>query len=183
MEIYPDRIDVLNPGGLWGGKTLDNLADGTSRCRNDLLMSLVSSIPSSSRVAAPAEGQGSGIGMMERELQARNLPALEFEAGFDFFRVRFHRSIPGEGRVQLRSSGVQNELSSAQREVLALFGGDPLLELSVREISSSLGLPIGTTRARLKRLVGSQLLVPTAPATDRLRRYRLAKSYEKGKED
>ncbi|MBK9102948.1 MAG: hypothetical protein IPM90_16120 [Austwickia sp.] len=42
VDVYPDRVVVANPGGLWGGKTEENLDDGTSRCRNQTLMQLLS---------------------------------------------------------------------------------------------------------------------------------------------
>ncbi len=44
VDIYPDRVEITNPGGLWGGKTLDNIADGTSLCRNAALMRLMSAV-------------------------------------------------------------------------------------------------------------------------------------------
>lgn len=45
VDIYSDRVEVTSPGGLWGGKTIDNLADGSSRCRNASLMKLMTSVP------------------------------------------------------------------------------------------------------------------------------------------
>lgn len=38
IDIYEDRVEVVNPGGLWGGKSRANLADGRSCCRNATLM-------------------------------------------------------------------------------------------------------------------------------------------------
>lgn len=45
VDVYSDRVEITSPGGLWGGKTIDNLADGTSRCRNACLMKLMASVP------------------------------------------------------------------------------------------------------------------------------------------
>lgn len=34
VDIYPDRVEVSNPGGLWGGVTLATIGSGVSCCRN-----------------------------------------------------------------------------------------------------------------------------------------------------
>ena len=37
VDVFDDRVEVTNPGGLYGGKTRENLFDGSSRCRNATL--------------------------------------------------------------------------------------------------------------------------------------------------
>lgn len=90
VDIFADRIEITNPGGLWGGKTLETLGDGQSRCRNSALMQLVSRIEYSTE-GAPAEGQGSGVRLMIREMQSRALDEPRFEAGMDYFKVVLQR--------------------------------------------------------------------------------------------
>ena len=87
VDVYSDRVVITNPGSLWGGKTLKNIADGVSKCRNDTLMRLMTSIPLPGGSGITAEGQGSGILFMINEMQSRALETPRFEAGFDSFTV------------------------------------------------------------------------------------------------
>lgn len=92
VDIYPDRVEVTNPGGLWGGKTLDNMADGISLCRNAALMRLMSAVELPGGTGRPAEGGGGGVPFMIRVMQSRTLTAPEFKADIDSFRVRLGRN-------------------------------------------------------------------------------------------
>lgn len=87
IDIYRDRVEVTSPGGLWGGKTLANLADGTSRCRNSTLMHLMETMPVRNGDGLHAERQGSGIPFMINMMRERGLPDPEFYAGIDQFKV------------------------------------------------------------------------------------------------
>lgn len=87
VDIYRDRVEVTSPGGLWGGKTLANLADGTSRCRNSTLMHLMETLPSHNDDGLHAERQGSGVPFMINMMRERGLPDPEFYAGIDQFKV------------------------------------------------------------------------------------------------
>lgn len=57
VDIFEDRVEVINPGGLWG-KSKDDLADGRSCCRNATLMRLLSLAPLPDGSGSPAEGSG-----------------------------------------------------------------------------------------------------------------------------
>lgn len=92
VDIYPDRVEITNPGGLWGGKTLDNIADGTSLCRNSALMRLMSAVELPGGTGRPAEGGGGGIPFMIRVMQSKTLTAPDFEADINSFKVRLGRS-------------------------------------------------------------------------------------------
>ena len=87
VDVFPDRVVITNPGGLWGGKTLENIDDGKSMCRNDTLMKLMSTIPLPNGRGITAEGRGSGILFMINEMQSRALKAPHFEADLDSFTV------------------------------------------------------------------------------------------------
>lgn len=89
VDIYPDRVEITNPGGLWGGKTLDNIADGTSLCRNAALMRLMSAVELPGGTGRPAEG---GVPFMIRAMQSKTLTAPDFKANIDSFKVRLGRS-------------------------------------------------------------------------------------------
>lgn len=87
VDIYPDRIEIINPGGLWGGKTKENIGDGTSACRNASLMRLMSMMPLPGGEGIPVEGNGSGVPLMRSAMASRALAEPEFDPQIDHFRV------------------------------------------------------------------------------------------------
>jgi ATP-dependent DNA helicase RecG len=95
VDVYPDRVVVTSPGGLWGGKTVDNLDDGSSRCRNQTLLQLLQSVPFPDGGGVSAEGQGGGIKLMIHEMESHALD-----------RPRF-RVTPDQVSVELRRHGAE----------------------------------------------------------------------------
>ena len=45
MDIYQDRVEIGNPGGLYGGRTVANLDEGIPVSRNKVLANLLRSVP------------------------------------------------------------------------------------------------------------------------------------------
>lgn len=177
VDVYADRVEVTNPGGLWGGKTLDNLGDGATRCRNPWLVRLMRLMPVAGEVGQGylVERQGSGIALMRRSMAAAGLPAPEFADGVDQFRLVLRRRlVPGAGGAT-RTPGVSfglSPLSSSQEAILATLSAS--VPKGVREVSNETGLSLAVVRAHMRGLVDRGLVLPTAPATSRNRRYLLA---------
>ncbi|WEV46731.1 putative DNA binding domain-containing protein [Bifidobacterium sp. ESL0690] len=114
VDIYPNRVEVSNPGGLWGGATTENLADGTSRCRNAALIVLVRDAPIPGEgTATTVEGQGSGIPFVLRQLEQRGLPKPTFRATADQFTVILWRADPALPPLLLGYSGPSGQSASA----------------------------------------------------------------------
>ncbi len=166
IDIFDDRIEVTNPGGLFGSKTRENLADGLSCCRNPTLMKLMALVPLPAAAGSPAEGNGSGVPMMIRECARRGLAAPEFRPGFDTFKVVFWRPTYEGG---LRAEAVAPADDAGVLAAIECRG-----EASVREIADETGLNVSQVRYRLKRLLESGVITATAPATSKDRKYRLA---------
>ena len=49
IELYPDRLEVHSPGGLWGGQSIDSIYSGQSRSRNPILARLLTDVPFTGR--------------------------------------------------------------------------------------------------------------------------------------
>lgn len=168
VDVFSDRIVVTSPGGLWGGKTLDSLGDGVTRCRNDLLMKLLRMTSVGGDGPFIAEGQGSGIPMMREEMRAAGLPEPEFSTDIDLFRVTLWR--PG-GR---RTEGVRIRLSMrSPSEQAVLSSISSTVPRSARDISKETGLSLATVRVHLKKLVDAGVIIPTAGQRSKNRRYLL----------
>ena len=158
VDVFDDRIEVVNPGGLYGGKTRENLFDGSSRCRNATLVKLMSLVPLPDGAGSPAEGNGSGIPMMLDAMRAHGLAEPLFCPGFDRFKVVLYRS-----KVEQVDHGGDLIMAALKRYD----------ELGTRELAEHTGLTVSQVRTRVNALIAQGKLEPTAAATSRNRKYRL----------
>ncbi len=160
VDVYPDRVEITNPGGLWADRTIDNIAEGRSVSRNEALARLLSQVLNEEG-ARVAENQGSGVPRMIHTMQAHGLPAPTFYDRVGSFTVTLPRFGlitsdvqrwldefgPGENRVQdvalvfARDQGavtpqmLRNHLGvdsdDARRELLALVASGKLKQIGV----------------------------------------------------
>lgn len=91
VDVFADRVEITNPGGLWGGVTLDNLGDGTSRCRNQMLLPLMQHVATRGQDGFTVEGQGGGVRLMFTEMEANALEHPRFVASPDQVKVTLTR--------------------------------------------------------------------------------------------
>ena len=121
VDIFADRLEITSPGGLWGGKTLENLDNGISSSRNQRLLPLMQRIAPEGTTGFAVEGQGSGIPLMINEMRARALERPQFEAAHDQVRVTLMRhgaEVP-EHRAWLREL-TDRDLSSHEDAALLI---------------------------------------------------------------
>ncbi|MBQ9002868.1 MAG: putative DNA binding domain-containing protein [Eggerthellaceae bacterium] len=175
VDVYADRVEVISPGGLWGGKTIENLDDGQSRCRNASLMRLAALLPMAGDGGKVAEGGGTGVSMMLAEMAAARLPEPAFVERPDCFTVRFERGGLTNGEIwfsprlemPLPADVSPHRLTKAA--VLALLSADE--PLGVQDLSKMTGAKPAALRAHLRNLIADGEVVATAPANDKSRRY------------
>lgn len=158
VNVYPNRIEVWSPGGLWGTRTRENLAEGISECRNDLLMSLVEGVPILDLDQKIAEGNGTGIPFMINEMKSRALGGPEFDVGLDHFVVRLGRFGTEilENRRWIESVTGQ-DLDRTDEAVLLLIRSR--FEASVEDVHRELGLDSDEVRSVFKRLESQGLVL------------------------
>jgi ATP-dependent DNA helicase RecG len=184
VDIYPDRVEVTSPGGLWGGKTVENIADGNSECRNPTLQRLLREVHAEG-IGPVVEGQGSGVPLMINEMRANALPAPEFEAGPDQVKVivRRHGVQETEERPQQdadqkavdKHSNASHVLTPSEAEVAAVLSTET--PQSIREIAEVTGRRLPGLRPVLRRLVDAGLAIATAPTSSRNRKYLAAERH------
>lgn len=159
VDVFPDRVLVTSPGGLWGGKTLENLDDGTSECRNPVLMQLLQAVPFRNGPGLTVEGQGGGIKLMIHEMEAHALDRPTF------------RVTPAEVVVELRRHGVEvpelrtwlRSVTDEQltgREDAALLIAKREGTVSVARLREDLRIDSDDARVLLDGLASSGLLHP-----------------------
>lgn len=92
VHMYPDFIEIENPGGLYRGLSLEDLGKRSIR-RNRLIADLLHRSGFIERV-------GSGFSRMENALLENSNPPLEVQAS-NFFNIRFHKRLLGIEPQQL----------------------------------------------------------------------------------
>ncbi|HXA61837.1 MAG TPA: ATP-binding protein [Streptosporangiaceae bacterium] len=172
VEMYPDRLLVRNPGGLFGSVTDDDLGrEGVSSSRNSVLAALLQEVrlPDSDRVVC--ENRGTGIPTMLEQLRRSGSATVRFVNTISRFTTVFTRlDTSPELRLVQRTPGEQPVPSGRATEILALFSDDR--ELRAADVIEATGLGRAMALRYLSRLVDSGHLAASAPKASRNRTYR-----------
>lgn len=176
VELFPDRLTVTSPGGLFGNVRLEALGETrVSSSRNARLAALLQEAGDPLTGRPVAENRGSGIGMMISQVRRDTGVVPLFSANLDFFRVTIPRTSPvtAEFRNWATAVGDGQEFSPQQLSALALAkeGYDidvalmRRLGLSAHEGRRELGelLDLGVLLPRKARDDGSYRLSPGLP--------------------
>ncbi len=163
VDVYPDRVVVTNPGGLWGGKTVENIDDGVSRCRNQTLLQILQHAPEPSGEGAVAEGQGSGVRSMINTMAARGLDRPHFRATPDQVSVELRRhgvEVP-EVLRWAREAAHGADLSRPEETALIIAKRDG--HVSVATLREALGMDSDLVRPVLRHLAERSILALVGP--------------------
>jgi ATP-dependent DNA helicase RecG len=168
VNLYLDRLEVLNPGGLYGVVTIDRLGgSGISSARNQRLSTLLEDVayPDGGMVA---ENRGSGFAVMEHALAQAGMPDPLPRDDIATFSLSLFRSA-------VRSSGIadpvrQDSTSSANEVIHFIQGSDA--EVGAAQIVEATGLSRTAVVNQLNKLLESGRIEATAPPKSPKRRYR-----------
>lgn len=115
VRIYPDRIEIQNPGGLHGPVTIDRLGEpGVQSARNALLARLLEEL-------GPMENRGSGIQTILKAMRQAHLAPPRFEDRGTLFKVMFlnHTLLTDDVLTWLQQFASMPMLNDRQRYALA----------------------------------------------------------------
>lgn len=160
VDVYPDRVEVISPGGFWGDRTKDNVADGRSEKRNETLATLLRDVRIPGSRGGLAEAQGSGIPRMIDAMRQHGLPAPSYASStIDHVIVRLDRFglLDPEMETWLENLPGDASRSPAERSALAL--AKTAGHVNVADLRSNLGLDSDDCRDLLGRLLGDGLLI------------------------
>jgi ATP-dependent DNA helicase RecG len=176
VELFPDRLTVMSPGGLFGNVRLESLGEHrASSSRNARLAALLQEAGDPLTGRPVAENRGSGISMMISRVRRDTGVVPLFNSNLDFFRVAVPRSSPVTTEIRYWAEHVSGdqELSRTQVAALALakagYDVDSALMrrlgLSTAEARRELGqlLDLGLLMPRKARDTGSYRLSPGLP--------------------
>jgi predicted HTH transcriptional regulator len=165
IQLFPDRLTILNPGGLFGPVTPDRLGEaGIAAACNPVLMKLLEDTLAPEENRLVCENRGSGISAMLAALADAGLAAPRFVDRIVSFEVTFQALVATEenttgalygngtsgGEAGVGCADRRRPLKRAdrRRELLGLLRERG--ELTRSEIAAALGLGDETTRKCLQ---------------------------------
>ena len=172
VELFPDRLTVTSPGGLFGNVRLETLGQsGTSSSRNARLAALLQEAGDPVTGRPVAENRGSGISMMISQVRRDTGLVPLFAASLNEFRVTIPRTslVTPELRAWARRLSRGQDLSEAQISVLVLASAGYDVDIALLR---RLGLGSSDGRRQLSQLRDLGLLQPRRARDDGS--YRLA---------
>lgn len=165
VDIYPDRVEIISPGGLWADRTVDNIDEGRSVSRNQRLASLLSQVIAADNYQV-AQNQGSGVPRMLTAMQHQGLvPGFVDEiSSFTVTLPRFglidqeHQNLlarigPGENRTQDIALSLAHDLGAVSPQILR----------------QHLGVDSDDARRELRILAAKERLIELTPDSFRLK--------------
>lgn len=183
VEMYPDRLEVRNPGGLFGPVQIDSLGTETlSSARNSALLKMLEDVKIPGEDRTVCENRGSGIRTMLTALRAAGMSTPEFTDKISSFTVRFpNHTLLNTGFVDWIAALHESGLTHSQIVALAhmregalidnpkyrQIGGvdsrvatQELQDLVVRELAEQEGTGRWATYTLAPRLGDSEGLAP-----------------------
>src|ERR1700733_10367305 len=170
--MYPDRLVIKNPGGLFGPVTIDSLGEeGISSARNATLIKLLEDVPLPGETRTVCENRGSGIRSMLDALLTAGMSPPRFEDRISSFIVTFpNHTLLSEETLRWITGLGEHGLTDSQCVVLAILREEEVLDN--RAYRTVTGVDSRVATAELRDLVARELVNQTG--TRRWAQYRLS---------
>lgn len=169
IDLYPDRMELSNPGGLFGSLTVERLGQrGATASRNQFLARILEDVPYSDvdgRVGRVVENRGSGYPTINRELEQALMPAPIAKSTLDeFVLIMRHRRMADQEDRSYTKENVKTAILGyiADRE-----------SVSTSELAKASGMSVKTVRRYLSALMEEGIVEGIGAANSPKRRYRL----------
>ena len=170
VDLYPDRLEITNPGGLFGSLTEDRLGQrGATASRNQFLARILEDVPYTDydgRVGRVVENRGSGYPTISYELEKALMGKPVVQSDLTQFSIMFrHRRMTFEESRGYSRQNVEDAILQfiSQHE-----------SVSASEVARAAGISAKTARNYIKRLVDEGTLEAIGTRNSPNRRYRLA---------
>lgn len=168
VDMYADRLEIINPGGLFGMVNVNNLGNpGMTSARNQHLSKLLEVTAISGGSGYVAENRGTGYIEILDQLQKTLLPPPKPADSLTTFTLTFERR---EMTLPERSASIHGGSSERIMEYLAQHQS-----ANSRELAAAAGISVGGVRRILNQLVDSGRIERTEPLRSPKQRYRLVK--------
>lgn len=122
LVLFADRLECWNPGGLYGGLTVNELGYANMPTRNPTLVSML-------EICKIAENRHSGIPVIRDEAQRFGLMPPEFVNQRGSFLVRFFNERRDGSEREGSPSLMQSQTASGESDMPAHQGAKPLRDV------------------------------------------------------
>ncbi|MEZ0492537.1 ATP-binding protein [Kineococcus sp. TBRC 1896] len=137
VEMYPDRLVIKNPGGLFGAVDIAHLGDdGRSSARNARLLRILEDVPLP-HGGVVCENRGSGVRTMVAALRRAGMGLPSFTDGVTTFSVKFpNHTLLDDDTIRWLGRLTTDRLRDTQRLALAAMRrGDRLDNSTYRRLT------------------------------------------------
>lgn len=166
VNMYADRLEVLNPGGLFGSVTIDTLGTiGISSSRNQFLSNILETTPYPGG-GYVVENRGTGYQVIEEQLQAALMNPPKPLNTLTFFSLTFNK------RRMTKSEKTNTNPLSVEEAIIELLSKRS--SATSKELSELSGLSRSAITSHLRTMIANEIVEPTEPARSPKQRYRLA---------
>lgn len=169
VDLYPDRLEISNPGGLFGSLTIERLGEcGATASRNQFLARILEDVPYTDidgRVGRVVENRGSGYPTINRELEEALMPAPIAKSTLNEFvlMLRHRRMTDQEDRSYTKEN--------VKTAIIEYFANHE--SASTSELAKASGMSVKTIRRYLSQLMEEGIIEGIGTVTSPKRRYRL----------
>lgn len=166
VDMFADRIEISNPGGLYGTITVNLLGkEHGSSSRNQFLAAILESTPTADG-GFVAENRGTGYKVIEAELEAALMPAPVPKNSISFFSLTF---------LKRRATKTERGLSADRSvRVVALNLLSKQESITTSDVVKESGRSKTTVVKYINQMIGEGVLEPVATGSSSRQRYRLA---------
>lgn len=165
VNLYADRLEILNPGGLFGNVTIDTLGTvGISSSRNQFLSNILETTPYPGG-GYVVENRGTGYQVIEEQLQAALMNPPKPLNTLTFFSLTFNK------RRMTKSEKTNTNPLSVEEAIIELLSKRS--SATSKELSELSGLSRSAITSHLRTMIANEIVEPTEPARSPKQRYRL----------
>lgn len=169
VDLYPDRLEITNPGGLFGALTVDKLGKrGGTASRNQFLSRILEDVPYTDfdgRVGRVVENRGSGYPTINRELDEALMGRPVIYSSLDEFDILVrHRRMTNEEGAGYSKRNVEEAIMAFVSERGSA---------STSEVAHAAGISTKTARGYINNLVDEGILDAIGTRNSPKRRYRI----------
>lgn len=167
VNMFTDRLEIINPGGLFGAVTVETLGkSGLSSSRNQHLSRILEVTPiNAGEQGFVAENRGTGYVEIYHQLERQLLPPPTIIDTLTLFSIEFERRRHTLPELAASKKGANREslLRYLQQHHTA----------SVAELAATAGLSKNGVRRILNQLIEEDRVIRTEPLRSPKQRYRL----------
>lgn len=168
LNIYADRLEVVNPGGLYGAVTLDMLGKTVNSSSRNSFMARLLEVTPYPEGGFVAENRGTGYQEILDSLEREFLPPPIPEDKLTQFVLTFERRRMTE--AEKAAAGGE----SSRERVLAHL--EKVYTATSKDLAAAAGIGVGGVRRILNDLVKEGLVERTEPTRSPKQRYRAVKN-------